>query len=212
MADQMTIDLWTDIVCPFCYIGEARLRRALDAEGISADIRYHSFELDPTVTEPVDGVEHLSRSKGADLQQIAQMEEQLKDMAEGEGLTYDTHRLMGPTVPVHRIAQYANQVSNELGLTYFRTVQTAYFEGRLDPFDTEAILDVAEHVGLDREGAEAALTNDAYLDAVRQDQQIARQLGVNGVPYILLDRKLAIPGAVSFEQFQGALRQVQEMA
>ncbi|WP_054952973.1 DsbA family oxidoreductase [Flaviflexus massiliensis] len=208
----MRIDLWTDIVCPFCYIGEARLHRALEAEGITANIRYHSFELDPTVTEPVDGAEHMARTKGADIKQITQMEEQLKGMAEGEGLTYEVHRQMGPTVPVHRIAQYANQVSHEMGLTYFRTVQTAYFEGRLDPFDTEAILEVAEHVGLDREGAEDALTNDAMLQAVREDQAIARQLGINGVPYILLEQKLAIPGAVSLEQFQGALRQVKEMA
>lgn len=208
----MRIDLWTDIVCPFCYIGEARLRRALEEEGITADIRLRSFELDPTVTEPVSGMDHLAAGKGMAREQVEQMEGQMRQMAEVEGLTYETDRMMGPTVPAHRIAQYATQQGTDKGVAYFRAVQTGYFEGKLNPFDTEALLDVAEQQGLDREGAAAALEDERYLTLVRQDQQIARQLGVNGVPYILLDQKLAIPGAVSLDQFIGALRQVKELA
>lgn len=201
----VTIDLWTDLVCPFCYIGEARLRHALEAEGMTADIRIRSFELDPGIDEPVNGIDRLVENKGMPREQVEQMEGQLQQMAEGEGLTYSTDRLQGSTIPVHLLTQHAAREGG--GAQFFRAVQTAYFEGRINPFDVDELLDFAEAQGLDRAAAEAALSDNELLGAVREDQQIARQIGVSGVPYILLNRRLAIPGAVSPEQFRDALKQ-----
>lgn len=210
VSEKLTIDLWTDLVCPFCYIGEARLRKALEAEGIAADIRIRSFELDPGIDEPVSSIERLTVQKGMPREQVEQMEGQLKQMAEGDDLTYSTDRLMGSTIPVHLLAQLATSRGD--GESFFRAVQTAYFDGTLNPFDRDELLDFAAQQGIERGDAEAALEDDALLQSVRADQQIAQQLGVTGVPYALLDRKLAIPGAVSPEQFRDALRQVKEMS
>lgn len=210
MSEELTIDLWTDLVCPFCYIGEERLRKALEAEGVTANIRIRSFELDPGMTEPVSTIDRLADRKGIERAEVEQMEGQLQQMAEAEGLTYTTDRLQGSTIPVHLLAQHATRQGN--GEAFFRAVQTAYFDGTLDPFNREALLGFAEKQGIGRADAEAALEDEELLQAVREDQQIAQQLGVSGVPYALLDRKLAIPGAVSPEQFRGALRQLKEMS
>ena len=205
VTSELTIDLWTDLICPFCYIGEARLRRALDAEGLSASIRIRSFELDPGITEPVSGLERFTAQKGMPRAQVEQMEGQLKSMAEAEGLAYANDRLIGSTIPVHILTQLATRQGN--GYEFFRAVQSAYFSGSLNPFSSYDLLDFAAGHGLDRSVAEAALSDEELLTAVRDDQQIAQQLNVTGVPYALVERRLAIPGAVSVEQFQDALRQ-----
>ncbi|MBM9432258.1 DsbA family oxidoreductase [Flaviflexus equikiangi] len=211
MSTTLSIDLWTDLVCPFCYIGESRLRRALERRGIAAEIRIRSFELDPDVREPMNVTDRLAQRKGLTRAQVVEMEGQVQAMAQAEGLDYVTDRLQGSTLPVHLIAQYANTVSAEAGEEFFRSAQTSYFNGSFNPFDESELIGFAVDSGLDRAGVTAALTDPDLLDAVRTDQQIARQLGVQGVPYILLDRKLAIPGALSLEQFESAIAQVEEL-
>lgn len=207
MSTNLTIDLWTDLVCPFCYIGEARLQSALEAEGVTAEIHIRSFELDPGIREPVGSIDRLVENKGMPREDVERMEGELKQMAEGEGLTYETDRLMGTTIPVHLIAQYANQQGLEVGERFFREIQTAYFSGEINPFNDDELIDFAERSGLDREGATAALQDRELLNIVRGDQQIAHKLAVSGVPYILLNKRLAIPGAVAPERFREAIRQ-----
>ncbi|WP_182353865.1 DsbA family oxidoreductase [Flaviflexus huanghaiensis] len=207
MSNDLSIDLWTDLVCPFCYIGEARLQHALKEEGVTAEIHIRSFELDPGIKEPVSSIDRLVQSKGMPREDVERMEGQLKEMAEGEGLTYSTDRLMGTTVPVHLLAQYANRQSLETGEKFFREIQAAYFAGEINPFDDGELVDFAERCGLDRDGAAGALKDRELLNVVRGDQQIAHKLAVSGVPYILLNKKLAIPGAVAPERFRDAIRQ-----
>lgn len=211
LATGMEIDIWSDVVCPWCYIGEERLRKALAAEGLEdARITVHSFELAPDASdEKQTKAEYFLTRKGMDAAQMQQMEARIGQLAEGEGLAYVSDVPMAKTVDAHRITQAAR--AHGKAEEFFTAVQRGYFRGEVDPFEHEDLLRVAREVGLDEQVARDALTSDDALQAVRTDQMIAQQIGVQGVPFILLNRRLAIPGAVEVDQFRQALRQADEL-
>ena len=213
----ITVDVWTDVVCPWCYIGESRLQDAIEAEGLSGQvhIRAHSFELDPTSpTDSVrDNVSHLVASKGMDEEQVREMEAQIKGMAEEIGREYVTERPMASTRGVHRVMQaVAAGAGEDAGTEFFMQLQRGYFTGRSDPFDAETVVAGATAAGIGEDVARAALSGHSYDEQVEIDAQQAVQLGARGVPFFVFNEKYSAPGALPLEAFRQALVQIADEA
>lgn len=213
--DPITIDIWTDVVCPWCYVGEARLQEAIRAEGLEdvVQIQAHSFELDPSAPKMANAesnIDHLVKKLGRSEAEVRGMEEQIKDLAAEIDMPYETERPMANTRAIHRLVQAA--AAKGQGNELFRTLQGAYFAGELDVFNEDVLVAEAAKVGVSEDEARAALEESSELDeAVQTDIHRARQLGVTGVPFMLFDQKYAAPGALPLDAYRSALRTLVNM-
>ena len=205
----MRVDIWADIVCPWCYIGNARFTRAL-AEFEHRDeveVVYRSFELDPSIPEgratPILDV--LASKYGMSQAQAQQAEARVAALAEAEGLDFTADRALGNTFDAHRLVHFGREqgaqqkVANELYHAYFG-------EGR-SVFGQDALVGLAADAGLDPDGARQALENGSFSGDVRADEEEARQLGISGVPFCVLGGKYGVSGAQPGQTFAQALRQ-----
>ena len=219
--ERLTIDIYSDVVCPWCAIGYGQLSKALkelDGE-IEAQVRWRPFELNPDMPEAGEGFEeHISRKYGRTHEQGAAMRNQMKEIAteagvslsfEGEGApppqrmwnTRDCHKLL-----TFALEQAGPQVQTQLKLALFK----AHFNHRRPLNDRAALLDVAASVGLHREAAKAAL-DDADLEArVIAEEKQAWDYNITGVPAMIVGGKFMIPGAQAPETYVNALRRVVE--
>jgi predicted DsbA family dithiol-disulfide isomerase len=207
--NRMRVDIWSDIVCPWCYIGNSRFSRALADFEHRDDVEVvpRSFELDPSIPEgqatPI--LDLLASKYGMSPAQAQQAEARVAALAEAEGLDFTVDRAMGNTFDAHRLVHLggehgaAERVAQRLYHAYFG-------EGR-SVFDREALVGVAADAGLDPDGARQALENGSYGDEVRGDEDQARRLGITGVPFCVLDGKFGVSGAQPEETFAQALRQ-----
>lgn len=216
-APLITVDVWTDVVCPWCYIGESRLHDAIEAEGLTGQVhlRAHSFELDPTspVTPDQDNIEHLVRAKGLDADQVRQMESQIKEMAAEIGREYVTDRPMANTRGVHRVMQALSEAKGADAATeFFMQLQRGYFTGALDPFDADVAVTRAVEAGLAEETARAAHEGRSHDDKVDAEVREAASMGARGVPFFLFNDKYTAPGALPMDAFRQALRQIADEA
>ena len=213
----ITVDVWTDVVCPWCYISESRLHDAIEAEGLTGQVhlRAHSFELDPTspVETTKDNIEHLVRAKGLPREQVEQMESQIQEMARELGREYVTGRPMANTRGVHRVMQAIGEAHGvDAATAFFMELQRGYFTGTANPFETEAVIARAVEAGLDEEVARAAHRGDSHDDLVESEVREAASMGARGVPFFLFNDKYTAPGALPLEAFQQALRQIADEA
>ncbi|MCL6423873.1 DsbA family oxidoreductase [Brachybacterium sp. JHP9] len=212
-ADEpLIIDMWMDIVCPFCLLGDAQLQAALEAEGMAEDvqIRVHAYELDPDApSAPETNLEHLAQKYGTSPEQALANETRLQGAAAELGLDYETERPVANTLSVHRAVRAASRQGQ--GAALFRALQRGYFAGRLDPFDTETQVREAARIGLDADVLRAAIADASTEEAVRADEAAAQQLGASGVPFTVIAGALAVPGAVGVEDFRRALVQAREI-
>lgn len=203
-----TIEVWADLVCPWCYVGDSRLRRAIEAAAPRRfALRVRSFELrpdGPSTPQPLK--EMLMQHLGASADQVESMEDRLTGLARAEGLPISPERRVGNTISVHRVLQAASQ--HGVGAEWFSMLQRGYFAGELDPFDDATLIRTAEQAGVPAGQADAALTDERYLSAVRTDEAEAQAIGISGVPFALIDRKWAIPGAQETHVFTAALGQI----
>jgi predicted DsbA family dithiol-disulfide isomerase len=205
----MRVDIWSDIVCPWCYIGNARFSHALaDFEHRDeVEVVPRSFELDPSIPEgrPTPILDVLASKYGMSPAQAQQAEGRVAALAEAEGLDFTADRALGNTFDAHRLVHLgrehgaAERVSRDLYHAYFG-------EGR-SVFDQDALVGLAAGAGLDPDGARLALENGSYADDVRADEDQARRLGITGVPFCVLDGKYGVSGAQPTETFAQALRQ-----
>jgi predicted DsbA family dithiol-disulfide isomerase len=205
----MRVDIWSDIVCPWCYIGNARFSRALADfdHRDEVEVVYRSFELDPSIPEgratPILDV--LASKYGMSQGQARQAEARVAALAEAEGLEFTVDRALGNTFDAHRLVHFGREqgvqqrVANELYRAYFG-------EGR-SVFDTDALAGLAAGAGLDPDGARRALENGSFGDDVRADEEEAGRLGINGVPFCVLGGKYGVSGAQPGQTFAQALRQ-----
>lgn len=204
----MQIEIWSDVVCPWCFIGKRRLESALAHFDHRDDVtvRWRSFELDPGApserTEPLE--EHLAAKYGMSLAQARDFQRQMTEQAAGEGLGFRLDRARpGNSFDAHRL----------LHLAADREVQDAVKERFLAAYlcegepvaEPETLARLAGEAGLDRDEAREILAGDAYADAVRADEATARQLGISGVPFFVFDRAFAVSGAQPAEVFSQAL-------
>lgn len=205
---MMKVEIWSDIVCPFCYIGkrnfEAALKQFNERENI--DVSWKSFQLD--LTTPEDSTEtvyeYLAHRKGISLEQSKQMHEQVIQTAAKAGLDYrfDLAKVAN-TLKAHCLLQLAKD--NNLGDEVKERLLHAYFtEGKNIGAD-EVLTAIGEEVGLRSDDIKNALHSDEYKRAVNADIQEAQNLGVSGVPFFVLDRKYGISGAQPVEQMLATL-------
>ena len=213
----VTVDVWTDVVCPWCYIGEARLHDAIAAEGLQDQVRVraHSFELDPT--SPTDAVrnnaEHLVAAKGLSVEQVREMEGQIQDMAQELGREYVTDRSMANTRGIHRVMQAVSETHGGQSATdFFLGLQRGYFTGSANPFDEATVVTAAVEAGLSDEVARAALAGRTHDDAVEAEVREAAAMGARGVPFFLFNDTYTAPGALPLEAFRQALREIADEA
>lgn len=209
----MKITIWSDFVCPFCFIGEAHLNGALQKFEHADDvtIEYKSFQLMPDgeYVAGKDYAETFSDMKGLPLAQAEAMLKQVTDSATRSGveINYDIAKLAN-TFDAHRVFQYAKAQGK--GNEFFQRSYVAHFtEGKILS-DTETIVRLAEEVGLDGAEVRIIVENQANAEKVEQDISEARAVGVQGVPFFVIDNKYAVSGAQPVEAFSQVLNQVWE--
>ena len=201
----MRIDVWSDVVCPWCYIGFVRLEKALAQTGVEAEVFHHAYQLDPTASS--DGrrsAEHLAEKYGIGVEDALVMMERVTTIAAADGLKYQLSETpQGNTATAHRLLAYAATVGkqHELLLALFN----AYFEQAQPVFSAEQLRGYALKVGLDTAAVDEVLASDLYSDVVAYDKQLAEQIGVRGVPFFVFNQKIAVPGAESVETLVQAM-------
>ena len=215
MTDAIKIDVWSDIACPWCYIGKRNLENGLaeaarDDDAPQVEVTFHSFELSPDTPIDFDGssADFLAQHKGISRDQAQQMNDRVARIAQEQaGLHYrfDLQQHTN-TVKAHELIHFAKEHGKQVEMT--ERLMSAYFVegrhvGRIDE-----LVELAAEVGLDADAARAALDSDHYLPAVRQDQAQARAYGINGVPFFVIDGKYGVSGAQPPEAFAQVARQV----
>jgi predicted DsbA family dithiol-disulfide isomerase len=205
---SVQVEIWSDIVCPWCYIGKKRFERALGAftHRDEIDIAYRSFELDPTIPvgEERDVVEDLALKKGLSTAQVHQLMKQVETLAAGEGLEYHlAEAKSGNTVDAHQLVHLGTE-KGIAGAVIERLYQAHFTELR-SVFDHDSLVSLAEEAGLDGADAKHVLDDGTYKEAVSEDESLARSFGITGVPFFVIDRKYGISGAQNEETFLEAL-------
>ena len=203
---SLAIDVWADIVCPWCYVGEARLEKAAASLAGDADVTItpHAFELDPNHAHPEKILDHLARKYGRTPDEVVQMDSRVATMALAEGLPYTADRVTANTFDAHRLIAAAAEFG--VALDVLRALQKGHFSGELDLSDTEALVAAVAGVGLPEARAREVLASDEFADSVRADEAQARQYGVTGVPFTVVAGRYAIPGAGAQEHYEKVLR------
>jgi predicted DsbA family dithiol-disulfide isomerase len=208
----MRVEIWSDIACPWCYVGKARFEKALAAfpHRDEVEVVHRSFELDPGRAKGDTGpvVPMLARKYGMSEAQAQAAEDNLGAQAAAEGLAYRTRgRDHGNTFDMHRLLHHAKQYGRQGEL--IQLMYEANFAEEQSVFDdTERLVEIAVAAGLDAAKARTVLADpDAYAAEVRADEQEAAQLGATGVPFFVLDRKYGISGAQPADVFTQALTQ-----
>ncbi len=208
MAKKMKIEVWSDIMCPFCYIGDKKLDDALaqfsDSDRI--DVEFKSFELMPGLeTYPIRTTnEMLAETKGMSVEQARQMNKQVAQVAAGVGLEMDSEKsIPANTINAHRLTHLAKKhgKQREISDALFRA---HFVEGR-NVDDTDTLVAISGAVGLDEAEVQTMLDSDDYTNDVQQDIHEARQFGITGVPFFVFDRKYAISGAQDAAVFTGTI-------
>ncbi|MET9227861.1 DsbA family oxidoreductase [Lentzea sp. NPDC003310] len=204
----MQVEFWADVICPWCYIGKARFDKALAAFEHRAEITvvHRAFELDPAKTG-VESVQDMLAAKFGP--RAAEMEESVAQLARDEGLEYRLDREVGNTFDVHRLLHLAQDRAVQPQV--LDAVLHANFGQARSLFTPESLTAIAVEAGLDATDVKSVLEDPtAYADEVRADEQRARELGVSGVPFVVLAGRLAVAGAQPVELFERALTQAWE--
>ena len=210
------VEIWSDIGCPWCFIGKRRFETALSRfeHAGEVEVRWRSYQLDPTVPEHFDGteVDYLSKVKGMDPAQVAGMLEHVTAQAAGEGLNYRFADLVvANSFTAHRLIHLARESGGpEAAAAVKEALLSAHFEQGLDIADHGILAEIGSRAGLDPAMVRTTLAGTDYTEAVEQDVAEARALGVSGVPFFVLDRRYGISGAQPAELFEQALAQAWE--
>jgi predicted DsbA family dithiol-disulfide isomerase len=196
--EKMKIEVWSDIMCPWCYIGKRRFERALDqfAEADKLEVEWKSFQLNPELkTDPSVPIhQYLSQKFGVDTAQALQMNQQVTSVAAGVGLSYQLDRaVLANTFKAHRLLHYAKSMGRQQEVK--ERLLRAYFTEGKNMDDVSVLAALAAEAGLDEATVKEVLATDAYVDAVRADIRESQQLGIRGVPFFVFDRKYGISGA-----------------
>jgi len=211
MGTKMKIEIWSDIVCPFCYIGKRKFETALEsfADRNNVQIEWKSFELMPHLkTQPGKNIDEiLAEEKGMPLAQANALNNQVAQMAKQVGLDYHFDKAIpANTFKAHQLIQFAKTQGKqgEAEEALFR----AYFTEGKNLEDLATLVEIGAALGLDKTALKTALENGTYADNVHADINEARQLGVRGVPFFVFNRKYAVSGAqdprVFAETLQGS--------
>ena len=211
----MLVEIWSDIACPWCYVGKRRWEQALAGFAHRADVRvtWRSFELDPRAparhAEPQ--VELLARKYGTSVAQARAMNARMTAEAAKEGLRFDLDRVqVGSTFDAHRLLHEAAAQGRREALV--ERLFAAYLGEGAALGDHATLARLADEVGLDAAAVQATLAGDRHATAVRDDEAQARRLGITGVPFFVLDGRVGVSGAQPPDVLRGALEHAWEQA
>lgn len=205
----MKIEIWSDVMCPFCYIGKRNLEQALAqfADSDKLEIVWKSYQLDDTVPETAtESYEaYLVKRKGLSATQVQGMLQNVTKMAREAGLNYDFDKaVIVNSRKAHQLIQFAK--TRKLGDEMEERLFLAYFTEGKNIADTDTLTQLGVEIGLDANELQTAFTNEQFVYMMTQDIQEARQIGVNGVPFFLFNHKYAISGAQPPQAFLETIR------
>jgi predicted DsbA family dithiol-disulfide isomerase len=206
----MKIEIWSDIMCPFCYIGKRQLETALEQfPNEEIEIEWKSFQLDPTIT-PQSGKDvytFLAERKGMSVEQSKEMHKGVTERAKSVGLDYNfDNAIISNSFTAHRIIQLAK--TKKLGDKMEEIFFKAYFTEGRDLNDGPTLIELAEKAGLDKEEVLNVLTDEnLFSKEVEHDIKEAQEIGVQGVPFFVFDRKYAVSGAQPVEAFVNTINE-----
>lgn len=211
MAD-MKIEIFSDVGCPWCFIGKRRFETALESfeHRDQVEVEWKSFQLDPSLPEHDhrNEIDYLVETKGMPRDQVTQMLAHVTQQAAGEGLDYDFDALVvANSWKAHRVIQRAKAASLETAARLEEQLFKAHFEDGKNIGSEDVLVELGTAAGLTAEQVREALDEDRWETAVKQDLATARTLGVSGVPFFVLERKYGISGAQPVEVFTQALEQ-----
>ncbi|CAH0199608.1 DsbA family oxidoreductase [Chryseobacterium sp. Bi04] len=206
----MKIEIWSDVMCPFCYIGKNNFEQALNKLPFKdeVEVEWKSFQLDPSLDpkQTQNTIEYFREKKGFPEAQATQMISQVAQMGKGAGIDFNFEKaLITNTFSAHKLLHLSKKYnkSNEMEEALF----IAHFIDGKNVGDTEVLVSLAENLGIDKEEARQAVTSDQLDYEVNQDILEARNNGVSGVPFFVLNGKYAVSGAQPVEAFEEALQQ-----
>jgi predicted DsbA family dithiol-disulfide isomerase len=206
----MRVDIWSDIVCPWCYVGKRRFEKALatfDGRDTVA-IVHRSFQLDPRSPrgQTFDRKQMLQQKYGWSTIQVQQADAQMTQLAAAEGLDYKlAGGVTGNTMDAHQVVHLARERGNADAVV--ERLYRAHFTEQRSIFDRESLVAIATEAGLDAADVRDTLERDVYVGAVTADNAEAHSLGANGVPFFVLNNRFAVSGAQPVATFVEALAQ-----
>ncbi|WP_028049795.1 DsbA family oxidoreductase [Cellulomonas sp. URHD0024] len=204
---RLSVEIWSDIACPWCYIGKKRFETALAQFPFreQVDVTWRAFELSPDAPSGPGRpeIDALAEMKGIPRPQVERMFAQVTAVAAGEGLSYDFDRTLSfNTFDGHRLVHLAAATGGSaLCDRVLEAIYSAHFEHGEDLGDDETLVHIVTEAGLDRQAVRAVLAGNDFADAVRRDEAQARTIGVTGVPFFVVDRRLGVSGAQPAEVF-----------
>jgi predicted DsbA family dithiol-disulfide isomerase len=202
----LTVEIWSDVVCPWCYIGKRRYEAALTEFPHEVETIWRSFELDPgaPAAREHSASEHLAAKYGMSVEQAEASHAQMTELAAGEGLEYHFEKARGGnSFDAHRLIHLADGHGKQAEAQ--ERVMRAYFTEGVAIGDHEQLVALAADLGLDADEARRVLESDAYADAVRADELLAQRIGIQGVPFFVLNRRYGVSGAQPAEILVRAL-------
>jgi predicted DsbA family dithiol-disulfide isomerase len=208
---SVSIDVVSDVVCPWCYLGQKRLEKAsATLPDIDVSVRWRPFQLDPTV--PAGGMDRMQYMIGkfGSEDRIRQAHARIEPLGESEGIAFDFDaiKIAPNTLDAHRVIRWASSVDANVQNKLVKLLFSLYFEQGIDIGDRAALADAADSAGMDRAVVEAMLATNSDRDAVANEIATASRMGITGVPCFLLEGRYAVMGAQDTETLADAIRQV----
>lgn len=213
--EALTIDVVSDVVCPWCYLGKARLELAIAEvqDEIGVDVNWRPYRLNPDI--PPEGIDHRANliAKLGGAQQVEQAHAMLADLGRQVGIVFDFDavKISPNTLDAHRLIHWAAMEGRDIQDRVVSALFRANFEEGRNVGDAAVLLDVAETAGLDRGLVQNLLSSDADRDTLLSEIDAARKMGVNGVPFFIFDGQYAVSGAQMPDVLAGALRDIARM-
>lgn len=209
MSEPIKIDIWSDVQCPWCYIGKRKFEAGVGISGVPVEIEYHSFELAPDTPVDYEGTpaDYLADRKGVSREQAQQMIERVTGIADSVGLAYDyDHIHQTNTVISHELLHFAKSKGRQLEMK--ERLLKAYFVEGEHVGRIPDLVDIAAELGFDRDEVTEALESHRFLPDVKADMAQAVEYGIQGVPFFVIDGKYGVSGAQEAQTFANVLSQV----
>lgn len=213
MAERVavTVDVVSDVVCPWCFMGQKRLDKAVASlADIDVEVRWRPFQLDPTI--PPDGKERRAYmlAKFGSEERIREIHARIEPLGAAEGIAFDfgAIKVSPNTLDAHRVIRWSATAGNDVQNLLVRDLFSLYFEQGKNIGDRSILIDAAIRAGMDPSVVESLLPTDADVEAVQGEIAMASRMGITGVPCFLLEQKYAVMGAQDVETLADAIRQV----
>ena len=213
MKQKLTVEIWSDIACPFCYLGKRRFETALAgfAGRDNVEVVWKSYQLNPYLkTDPSISIfDYLARAKRIDLETARQLNAHVSAMAAPDGIVYDWDSvIVANTFDAQRLIQFA--ATHGKGAEAEERLFVAYFTEGRNVADRATLVELGRDIGLDARELEQALESGAFREEVTADIEEARQLGISGVPFFVFDRRFAVSGAQPVALFADVLERARQ--